>query len=468
MSLDFEANTYHQIDVIDLYLDPENPRHDPLDDEAEIIETLVKEEKVKRLAKDIASLNSISPLDIIGVIPLKDEDQTHYVAVEGNRRTCALKLLNNPSLAPAGEQAYFAKLAKENQIPSTVMCYVFSDREIARPWRDRRHNGQQDGIGTREWDAIQKARAQENSRDALSYSVIQYAKDKGLWTPVDGNDKGVITTLSRYFGIADFRSWFGISTGIREKNVQITAKRAGFDSRLKRFLDDVSNPSSRTGSRQNKNEILDYGKTLLLEPAPLEVSSTPYSLSDTEKDGGEQNKNGSKNTNGGNKGGRQKRHPDDRKNVIPKAFKPTISDTNLLKVLKEAQSIDSHKHPLASLMLLRSFLDFVYRKYCHDIIGKTVPPLDTNKGLNWVAQHLKKKTDLTLEETKACKALMKVGSDEHNALSPATLGFYTHNGAYPDHRLNNRGWDNISAIIDRCLRELEEATIEKARKRKAN
>ena len=75
-----------------LHLDPENARHDPIQDEDKIIAQLYSAEKALAVAKDIASKGTISPLDRIGVIEM-DDHPGHYLVVEGNRRTCALKRL---------------------------------------------------------------------------------------------------------------------------------------------------------------------------------------------------------------------------------------------------------------------------------------------------------------------------------------------------------------------------------------
>jgi hypothetical protein len=73
------------LNVLDVYLDSEDPRHTPIYDQPKIIKHFLKSEKVKQLARHI-SLNGVNPLDSIGV--LKDEE-ANYISVEGNRRLCA-------------------------------------------------------------------------------------------------------------------------------------------------------------------------------------------------------------------------------------------------------------------------------------------------------------------------------------------------------------------------------------------
>ena len=52
-----EKKTLH---ITQLFLDPENPRHDVISNQKEIIEELLKNEKVFNLAKDIAEQESLS------------------------------------------------------------------------------------------------------------------------------------------------------------------------------------------------------------------------------------------------------------------------------------------------------------------------------------------------------------------------------------------------------------------------
>lgn len=66
--------------VLDLYLDNNNPRHEPINDQSKIIQHLLKKEQVKNLARDIAKIG-VSPIEQFAVI--KDEADNHSV-VEGN------------------------------------------------------------------------------------------------------------------------------------------------------------------------------------------------------------------------------------------------------------------------------------------------------------------------------------------------------------------------------------------------
>ncbi len=107
-----------------LHLDPQNPRHDPIQDEDRIISQLFKAERVLAILS-IASKGGISPLERIGVIEM-DDNPGHYIVAEGNRRACALKVLHDPRKAPtpATKKAIDA-IADREAIPSKFPIVVF-------------------------------------------------------------------------------------------------------------------------------------------------------------------------------------------------------------------------------------------------------------------------------------------------------------------------------------------------------
>lgn len=132
-----------------VYLNNENPRHDPIDDEPQIIEYLLGKEQVTNLAKDIAKLG-LSPLERLGVMPHPVAADS-FVALEGNRRLCALKLLSDPDKAPKEATSKIYRKLKSSMLspPRTIEVVVFSDAAAARPWLERKHEGAMNGVGTR-------------------------------------------------------------------------------------------------------------------------------------------------------------------------------------------------------------------------------------------------------------------------------------------------------------------------------
>ncbi|WP_241675268.1 MULTISPECIES: hypothetical protein [Acinetobacter] len=258
-----------KIKVLDIYLDTDNPRHDPINDQPEIIAHLLKEEKVKNLAKDIAE-NGISPIELLAVVKGKGNK---YIVVEGNRRVCALILLNDPERAPNQNlKDYFKKLkARSALIPDSVNCEVFDRREKADLWIERRHEGEQSGVGARQWNAVQKtrhnARLQRSDDNTLAQAIIDYAINNSL---VKNNETGrILTTASRYLGNPFFRKTLGITSSRSDLNVQIATPIFEFEKVITKFCLDLiesADPNSSemtVSSRSSSADVEQYARQLI-------------------------------------------------------------------------------------------------------------------------------------------------------------------------------------------------------------
>jgi hypothetical protein len=86
--------------ISDLLLDAENPRiaGDKGESQLELRQALLDDQgsKIAELAADIAQYG-LNPMDRMMVLQ-PDPTKTEFVSLEGNRRTAALQILNNPDL----------------------------------------------------------------------------------------------------------------------------------------------------------------------------------------------------------------------------------------------------------------------------------------------------------------------------------------------------------------------------------
>ncbi|MEC9364083.1 MAG: hypothetical protein VYC42_12760, partial [Pseudomonadota bacterium] len=147
------AATHKNVDgvlVRNIFLSLSNPRHEEVESEQKAIERLCAKENIYALARDIAKIG-LNPLERFALIPVDKRKAVgpaaRYHVAEGNRRMCALKLLNDPDLAPPKLRKSFEKLAASSTPIKAVPGAVFTDAEAVRVWLDRIHNGPQDGIG---------------------------------------------------------------------------------------------------------------------------------------------------------------------------------------------------------------------------------------------------------------------------------------------------------------------------------
>jgi len=206
-----------EVSIRNLHLDPQNPRHEPLEGDAEVIAQLCTAEMVSELAQDIAKRGALSPLEVMGVIPFEGHPG-HYITVEGNRRTCALILLSDPGRAPTPAlQNQLRRLSASSKALTRIKVHVFADRTAAKPWIELRHLGRQGGAGTLEWDPDQKTRAagdntQTTARaNTLSLAVLDALTEAGRLTPSQ-KEKVRLTTLTRYLGTPGVRAILGLGS----------------------------------------------------------------------------------------------------------------------------------------------------------------------------------------------------------------------------------------------------------------
>lgn len=463
------------INVLDIYLDTENPRHDPINEQAEIIHQLVTKERVKILARHIA-INGVNPLDLIGVI--KDKDG-NYIVVEGNRRLCSLLLLNDPERAPSGDSKYFKKLSdNSNKIPLSVNCVLFEDYEEAKEWMIVRHDGEQEGVGVRKWDPEAKTRnnAKNDRRDsnALTISLLDYAAEQG-YLPKNRENK-IVTTASRYLGNPFFRKVFGIESARSEKNVYINVPCNEFNVMCEKFCQDLLQ-NTLVNSRSSKMEWEQYAMsfgtqglapTHMVKPYPLSecpTEKTVASNADLNVDDPEGVQNQHKESvddkdhspqdmeqehteeASAKKNQRQTQDPDKRKFIFPADFNPRINSKILRRVFREIKCIDIDTNTLAVSFLTRAFLENVYKMF-HEATTGNYPGEKTNDVLLKVVTLLAQEKGLTKEQENALGCLRRVQSRTDNPLSPKTLGANVHLGSYPDSFSLKREFDNIAPILE--------------------
>lgn len=425
----------YYLDVLDLYLDTENPRHDPLQDQPKIIQQLISNEKVKKLAQDIAE-NGISPLDIFAV--MEDENE-NYIVLEGNRRICALTLLNDPDAAPPGDKTYFEKLSEKSDVPSEVPCVIFEDRDDARLWLERRHVGPLEGVGIVSWNAIQKTRFFKGSNNTLAVKLLDYAVENDLMSEED-RQKGILTTATRFLSTPKVRHTLGISSGVSDSDIKIEVDKDQFDRVLGRFCDDLVNGSNGVTSRTNSKDREKYVRKLKTSGIAPTTHTEPYLLgSKPDTDGGSSRI--------GEKGKRNNRNADLRDTIIPNSCKVTITDKNLKRVYDELRGLELKKYPFAASILCRAFLEDVYHFFYESTQGKSFKG-KVHVLLQENITFIEGSGDqLTRKQQKALTALKQVQSSKANALSPHNLGAIAHATYSPDPLQLKRAWDNIEEIM---------------------
>lgn len=252
----------HELDLGSVFLDLQNPRFEPVDDEAEAIEELCSTEDILGLAVDYVEQGSLNPLELFGLIPAKpDEDieeATRFVVAEGNRRLCALKLLHDPDKAPANLREKFQALASEIEVTETILGVKFADRAEAKPWLDRLHLAGLGGAARKRWTSDQQVRHEGGGRNKASADFLDWSETEGL---ISGNDrKRKLTTVDRFMSNPAFREKFGFDKSDPSR-LHTNRPDADIRARAKRFLDDLVD-GTRVNSRMSSADIQKYAEDL--------------------------------------------------------------------------------------------------------------------------------------------------------------------------------------------------------------
>lgn len=271
MAKGIEYNDRFPLSRIFLWL--ENPRHEAQESEAQAIAALCSKQDILPLARDIAE-HGLNPLERWALLSAKRRGNAppSYYAAEGNRRLCALKLLHDPELAPPELRKHFAKIAEDFDPPSSVPVAIFEDKERAKHWLERIHNGEQGGVGRKGWNADAKQRFYGGSKNRTAQALLDYAETEGMLSSEER--AGKLTTVQRFVGNNTFREALGLDTSVPD-DFGRTRPKGEFDKLTRIFIRDLVGKTKVT-SRMNKQQIVQYARALAehattkrVEPEPL-------------------------------------------------------------------------------------------------------------------------------------------------------------------------------------------------------
>lgn len=196
------------INIQEIIVNNENPRFKAVKDEQQAINLMLinSGKEILNLATDIAK-HGLNPLKNFLVEKLGSK----FVPLEGNRRTVALKLLNNPELARGTDyEDKFKELHFEfsSQIPHNIDCVIIKDKKDAYKWVNLEHTGKNKGIGVVPWSHEQKQRfiAQyAGKKPSRAVQLIDFSKGNGIeYSGIDSS------TLERLTGTPFVREHIGI------------------------------------------------------------------------------------------------------------------------------------------------------------------------------------------------------------------------------------------------------------------
>jgi hypothetical protein len=417
-----------------IYMDRDNPRHEPMDGDPEMISYLLQHEGVRALAKDIATKGSLNPLDMMALVP-HPKIKGSFIPAEGNRRVCVLKLLEDPERAPTEvDKKYFRSLRDMMPKPiKQIEARIFKNKAEARPWVSIRHEGEQGGVGTKKWDASQKARfnmegSARANPNAQATQLVEYAVESQLITE-DEKANIAVTTLTRYLTNPVFRDTVGLQNS---RDLNITVPKDEFDRVIARFLRDASDKNSDVTSRSSADERKAYATKLRKENEAPTTRGLPAMAASAGPATGKDSSS--------TKPKRNNRSRDHDRTVIPASFKSHISKDQVLKrIYDELRSLDAD-FVFSAAYLLRALIEQTCVLYLkQQSKGKALP-----KELHQKIEAVEKLLEADGLDDRVRKNLRVMANNKDSTAAPDTLGHFVHGGATPSKHDIFRTWDNIS------------------------
>jgi len=339
-----------KLKIDDLVLDHDNPRITHSEGQHQALQKVVKDQKAKlvRLAESIVD-KGLSPIEKLMVLEVSANPK-RYIALEGNRRVAALRLLVNPAAMtgldmPDGVQRPIERLAKifDRSKVEPIDCYEVNSREEGRYWIELRHNGEDEGRGVVGWKPIVAARFRNKGPEIQAFDMVM---EHGGFSEEEAESirSGFsLTTLKRFTDSTDVQAMVGLSV----KNGQLVTHLPGAEiiKPLKRIVLDIANKKVTSRTANKTADLVDYVKRLDKADKPdltKKVAERPVAGIDK----GEFTKPV-----------RARMRRRNRREVVPKGCPIHGTDNRIAEIYKELRTLKLADARNAIAVLMRVFLE---------------------------------------------------------------------------------------------------------------
>lgn len=465
--------TIANISVSDLLLDTGNPRIRHGADQNDCIQRIARDrQNFTNLMADIVSAG-LSPEHII-VSPGEDG---RWIVRDGNRRVTALKLLNNPSLASfdASLSAFVKRLAESNGGPlATVDCLSCTDEAKIIEFINRKHTGENAGVGQRGWSALLKSLFNINNKlpdpNKRAVQLVIWCEERGL--AVD--DEFPVTTLTRIlstetlaligFQVVDDELKPSVdeaaSTKLAKRLIEdaasgvIHVKRDGTSGSVysiaeqKAYLQKIRDQIFPEVSTENKITVPDIA-VATNDSASLSVSvgesgngQSVATISTISKTDSEVMKSARLPTSPTTPSWDRpciflRKHP---------GFSIPASETKAWNIIAEIKKINVRETPIAASMMLRSLVEqsMAHYRAAHSIQKDKSFKRDILAAIS----HMEQNKKLDDKQVRGVKAIVE---NNDSVLSAESLHQYVHTKSFhPNAQTLNTIWDQISCFVIAC------------------
>ncbi|MGA8475080.1 MAG: hypothetical protein WB681_08440 [Candidatus Cybelea sp.] len=423
--------------VADLVVDEENPRLSQFHKgQRDALRTIAADQdrKLLKLGQDIVDYG-VNPSDLF-IVTATNDDPPRYIVLEGNRRLCALKVLEAPdSIAGAVPLSTLAGIRKhsadylQNPIDS-VRCAVMS-REEAAHWQMLRHTGENEGAGIVPWDSAAKQRFESTSKgDEPFKQALDFAERVGQ---LSQEERGKLhtTTFKRLIDTPVVRKKLGLA--VHKKRLQIIGEREKVAKAIAWVVHDLVTRNLSVGKVYDLPMREKYARSI---PRSVEVRATgpavPATLIGAVKKGARRS---------------QVRTPRQRDNLIPNDCSLNVQDVRGRDIEKELRRLSLQDYPNAVSVLFRVFteisVDWYIKKWAVSVPGAK-PKLA--EKLKAVGEHLRARKQLDAQQVKP--VLRAAQSGTYIGASITLMNDFVHNPAmFPTIDDLRRHWDSLQPFF---------------------
>lgn len=338
-----------------LLLDSDNPRIGSAKNQREALQKIIDDQgtKLAVLAESIVE-DGLSPIERLLVMREK-RGSTRYVALEGNRRLAAMKILANPAVLVDLEvadqlQRRLERAAGEFERKSIepVSCFAVATVEEATKWIYLRHTGENQGKGVVDWTGVASARFRGTSP---ALQALTFVREHGNLTDAQKgsiNDSFPITTLGRLLDSKDVRKLIGVN--VKERKLRSALAGEELVKPLRRMVLDLAEKHVNVSDLKNTAAQVAYIKAFAAEDSPNHAGAG------VERDVLNYKANEFKGTKPTASRGRVY-DPSSRPMLIDRKTKMNITSSKVAEIAKELRTLKMESAPHACAVLFRVFLE---------------------------------------------------------------------------------------------------------------
>ncbi|MGE8163019.1 hypothetical protein ACQKRQ_22995 [Paraburkholderia sp. NPDC080076] len=445
---------YIDVEIGQLILDNANPRIGSQTSQQDAILAIIADQgdKLVNMARDVVK-NGLSPA--VPFIVTKQKKGSHvYIALEGNRRLAAIKLVRAPELAvDTAVHKKFLDLHRSHldKIPTHATCVELPTRTEANIWIQRLHDRGLNGAGVEGWSSEAKSRFQADTGGGpltLEQQLIDAVRKLDTLTDDDReaiSGKVAGTTIRRILDDKSIREALGYDI-VDDELVITTSDTSRVIAALAHIVLQVARKEVKVGAVYDKDSRKEYLENRIPDDLKRQPSETnrkkPTNAIDALQGSPTQP-------------AKPKLIPPkkpttslkvNRNRLVPNGVALNVTNAKAKYLFDSLKKLNVEDQPLLLVLGLRSFIEiscfeFQRRRKLAGATGN----MELHNRIDICVTELEK-LGVTANELKGARVCAK--SDKDHVHSTATVNAYVHNPHFiPRPKDVTSLWDNLQPFL---------------------